>query len=270
LQLLSVEKKPQVRQYVVKALGSIGDPSARTMLTTIARNEEELYYTRGAAQNALKKLRKEVKRTSATPSPAPTRPMEQVDSSIVTFLTSNRVQVLPGNWEKGVALDFHSRFIGSDWQRSQIGELMFRLKYHEDRSVLPHLAHHLRGALDDNPELATVDLIAPVPPSEKRPFEPVQLIAETVAEIVRKPIQVVFAKRKVTAPQKEMRSLAQKQANVAGVFTCTAPVQDKTILIVDDLFDSGATLTEITRLLKANGARCVYTLVITRTIHSDA
>jgi predicted amidophosphoribosyltransferase len=38
---------------------------------------------------------------------------------------------------------------------------------------------------------------------------------------------------------------------------------------VDDLFDSGATLAEITRLLLKSGAASVNVLTLTRTIHSD-
>ena len=42
------------------------------------------------------------------------------------------------------------------------------------------------------------------------------------------------------------------------------------ILIVDDLFDSGATLEEITRLLLKNHASRVNVLTLTRTIHADS
>jgi len=39
---------------------------------------------------------------------------------------------------------------------------------------------------------------------------------------------------------------------------------------VDDLFDSGATLEEITRLLIRAGTACVNVFTLTRTIHSDS
>ena len=42
------------------------------------------------------------------------------------------------------------------------------------------------------------------------------------------------------------------------------------LLVVDDLFDSGATLEEITRVLAHAGAASVCVLTLTRTIHSDA
>jgi predicted amidophosphoribosyltransferase len=47
-------------------------------------------------------------------------------------------------------------------------------------------------------------------------------------------------------------------------------VDGKRLLVVDDLFDSGATLEETVRLLKGAGAAQVCVLTLTRTIHSDA
>lgn len=46
-------------------------------------------------------------------------------------------------------------------------------------------------------------------------------------------------------------------------------VKSRRVLLVDDLFDSGATLDEITRLLLKHGAAHVNVLTLTRTIHSD-
>jgi HEAT repeat protein len=53
-----VEVKPQVRQYVVKALGEIGDPSAIPILQVISASNSEMYYTQISAQKALKKLQR--------------------------------------------------------------------------------------------------------------------------------------------------------------------------------------------------------------------
>jgi ATP-dependent DNA helicase RecQ len=67
-----------------------------------------------------------------------------------------------------------------------------------------------------------------------------------------------------------MQTLAQKRANVTGAFSMCGNISEKRILLVDDLFDSGATLDEITKLLLKHGAFRVNVLTLTRTIHSDA
>jgi predicted amidophosphoribosyltransferase len=67
-----------------------------------------------------------------------------------------------------------------------------------------------------------------------------------------------------------MRTLAQKRANVAGAFKVQGDVRGKRLLLVDDLYDSGATLEEVTRVLRQAGAARVCVLTLTRTIHADA
>lgn len=266
LQLLAHEEKPQVRSYAIKALGKIGDPVAQEMLTQIAADDTEKYYTRASAEAALKKLSKSRKKRSISTSPS----HNHVDDKIAAFLKTAHTQPLTGIWDKGWALDFHSRYIGADWQRSQIGDLLFRLKYQEEHTTLPQIQHHLQTCIGNNPTITQVDWIVPVPPSEKRPFDHVHLLAEAIAQLITKPVKTIITKSKPTAPQKDMHTLAQKQHNIANAFNCTAPVSGKIVLVVDDLFDTGATLTEITRLLKKNGAKRVYILTITRTIHTDA
>jgi competence protein ComFC len=226
-----------------------------------------MYYTREAAQTALEALRPEAH--PAVDPPVAVRQPEELNAKIQTFLSSAHVQILTGPWAMGWALDFHSRFVGDEWQRSPVGELLFRLKYQEERAVLPQLSQYVAALVADNPELNQIDLVTPTPPSAKRPFDAVQLLAELTANLLHKPVQSVITRVKSSAPQKEMRTLAQKQQNVAGAFACATAVQGQTILVVDDLFDSGATLAEITRLLKRHGAKCVYVLTITRTIHTD-
>jgi predicted amidophosphoribosyltransferase len=85
-----------------------------------------------------------------------------------------------------------------------------------------------------------------------------------------KHVRNCLVKTRPTWPQKEMKTLAQKRANVAGAFAVQGEVAGQRILLVDDLYDSGATLEEITRVLLRNGARQVNVLTWTRTIHMDA
>lgn len=67
-----------------------------------------------------------------------------------------------------------------------------------------------------------------------------------------------------------MRTLAQKRANVAGAFAVRGDVRGKRLLVLDDLYDSGATLEEVTRVLRRAGAARLCVLTLTRTIHADA
>lgn len=136
--------------------------------------------------------------------------------------------------------------------------------------MLPALVDQATALITDHPEIAEVDAILPVPPSKPRTHDPVSSFAQALAKKLGLAYTPVLVKSRQTSPQKEMRTLAQKRANIAGAFSIQSPIKGKRLLIVDDLYDSGATLEEITRLLCRSGASRVNVLTLTRTIHSDA
>lgn len=79
----------------------------------------------------------------------------------------------------------------------------------------------------------------------------------------------VLVKTRATKQQKEMIALAQKQANVRGAFALNENLRGKHILLVDDLYDSGATLQEAARVLQRGGVASIVVLTLTKTIHTD-
>ena len=102
-------------------------------------------------------------------------------------MTTVRPIRLPGRWRYGFALDYHtvsSTYLGDDeyghpmfdTRRSDLGELLYRLKYRSDASVFDEIVQvAARFYRSWNPG-ATV--IVPVPPSRSsRPQQPVSMIA---------------------------------------------------------------------------------------------
>jgi len=63
-------------------------------------------------------------------------------------------------------------------------------------------------------------------------------------------------------PQVEMLNSPHQSANVAGAFTLGEPPMPGPVLLIDDLVDSGWTLTETGRLLSRSGSGPVYPLVL--------
>jgi len=190
--------------------------------------------------------------------------------AVDAFLNKPHPRPLVGSWQMGWALGFHSRISGVDWSRSGVGDLTYRLKYESDTTVLPALVQQTLDLFQAHPEMGQADFIIPVPSSTEREVSPVHVFCEALAGKIKLPVQSVIAKSRQTQPQKEMQTLAQKRANVAGAFSMRGDVGQKRILLVDDLFDSGATLDEITKLLLKHGTSRVNVLTLTRTIHSDA
>ena len=133
--------------------------------------------------------------------------------------------VMLGAWDDGRILDAHvsrSEFLGYseyghpqfETTRTELGELLYQLKYRGDRSVVHLIA---RAAYDFIREWnPLVDVIVPVPPSRPRSVQPLEQRA-------------------------------------------------RRILLLDDLYQSGATLNAIARLLKeSGGAARVVALALTR------
>ncbi len=194
---------------------------------------------------------------------------------ISSYLSTSHPRPIKGNWSAGFALDFHSGFKGEDWNRSGIGDLVYRLKYESDASVLPKLIEQTRSLFAAHPEMSQFDIIIPVPSSTPREFSPVHEFCKALSGALNKPVQASVVKTRQTKPQKEMQTLPQKRDNVAGAFavnndTLKGDVTGKRVLLVDDLFDSGATLEETTKVLLRSKAARVNVLTLTRTIHADA
>lgn len=205
----------------------------------------------------------------ATLSSQPAAPISQ-PNDIDSFLTRSHPRPLTGSWQTGWALGFHSRISGSDWSRSGVGDLTYRLKYESDTTVLPALIQQTLDLFQAHPEMNQADVIIPVPSSTERKVNPIHVFCEALAGKINLPMQTLVVKTRQTQPQKELKTLAQKRGNVAGAFSVRGEVKGKRVLLVDDLFDSGATLDETTRLLLKHGASRVNVLTLTRTIHSDA
>jgi predicted amidophosphoribosyltransferase len=93
---------------------------------------------------------------------------------------------LDGNWKKGLAFDLHtiaSNYLGPDeygrdrWDttRSEMGELIYRLKYGGDRSAVKRVIELLKAING----IEKFDAIIPVPSTNRnRPYQPVDEIAK--------------------------------------------------------------------------------------------
>jgi ATP-dependent DNA helicase RecQ len=195
---------------------------------------------------------------------------EHESDDVADFLSRSHPRPLLGPWHAGWALGFHSSFSGADWNRSPIGELTYRLKYQNDLSVMPQLVNQVIELSTQHSDLIEVDALVPIPPSTKREVNPLFAVVDAVGGKLKLPVRNILTKTRLTSLQKEMRTEAQKRANVAGAYAVQTNVRGQRLLVIDDLYDSGATLEEVTRVLHQAGAARVCVLTLTRTIHTDA
>lgn len=116
---------------------------------------------------------------------------------------------------------------------------------------------------------ARFDLILHVPPTESGAL--VRNFAEKISRTLNIPISHGLIKTEATSPQKAFQSSISKKENVHGKFTCLNPeeIYGKSILLIDDIFDSGYTMKEIGLYLTKTGAAAIAPLVIAKTVGGD-
>jgi competence protein ComFC len=185
---------------------------------------------------------------------------------------------LRGAWTRGWALDRHtisSTFLGYnesgyeqyDTTRSPLGELLYQLKYREQNTV-DQVAGAMAGFFDDKPNtLGRIDLVVPVPPSRTRRVQPVVAVATAIAARLDKRFSGdALRKTKETPGLKDVHDAEERRDLLRGAFEVDASqVKGAGILLIDDLYRSGATANAVTVELFAAGAARVYFLAATRT-----
>jgi len=184
-------------------------------------------------------------------------------------------QRLRGNWKAGWALDLHTissklRPDGTfDTVYTDVGEAMNQLKYHSDKTKIALLADVASKFMQTRLVTPYLDAIIPVPPSDlTRDMQPVLLLAKEIGKRLRLPVvEGVLVKTRSTAALKDIEDPKARKKELHGVFKVKdKSLAGKKVLLFDDLYRSGATLTEITDVLYNTGkVQNVYVLTITKT-----
>jgi ATP-dependent DNA helicase RecQ len=103
-----------------------------------------------------------------------------------------------------------------------------------------------------------------VPPSSPE-RDQVRLLAEAAGRQLGLPVLAAVSRTRPTQPQKLMENSTQQLANVRGAFVVTGPVPAGPVLLVDDVVDSGWTVTVIGTALREAGSGPVVPVALART-----
>ena len=128
-----------------------------------------------------------------------------------------------------------------------------------------------RGLEDFAAETAP-DLVIPVPLHPKRlrqrGYNQAVLLGETMARQWRLPFCRTNLRRiRWTEPQIELPA-AERRLNVKGAFAVASPglLRGKKVLLVDDVYTTGATVMECSRTLRRAGATAVFVATVARAV----
>jgi ComF family protein len=160
-----------------------------------------------------------------------------------------------------------------DWGRAAViyqgifAEAIQRFKYQGDI----HLADPLGWFWNKvNLEALSFEAIIPVPlhPARlrERGFNQALLLGKILGKIHNKKVLAKALRRtRNTIPQVQLDH-SERERNVRGAFAVRHQheIMDKCLLLVDDVFTTGATVNECARILKKSGAKQIFVLTLAR------
>ena len=152
---------------------------------------------------------------------------------------------------------------------SNVGNALHRSKYENGGDFPDFLLRLTLKAFHKTFGNVRFDWVLYVPPTHSGDL--VKNFAAKFASAIKVPISHKLVKVRQTSEQKVYQNGWLKQDNVKDAFSYLSPeeVNGKRILLLDDIFDSGATMKEIGKLLTTMGAETIVPIAIAKTVGGD-
>ena len=151
----------------------------------------------------------------------------------------------------------------ADNVRRSIVRFKFRDKDVYAKTYAPFIADKIKKELSGR-----YDIISWAPVSwlrrQQRRYDQAQVLARAVSkQLGAKPLRTL-RKYRHTKPSSSLKDKSQRQANVRDAYRAVKPdrFRGKRVLLIDDVYTTGSTLSECARVLKAAGAKEVVCAVI--------
>ncbi|HRY82374.1 MAG TPA: ComF family protein [Candidatus Moranbacteria bacterium] len=180
--------------------------------------------------------------------------------------------------------------VSAKYEKSGISRLVHCFKYNFIPDLGTPLAKIISEAIIFH-NLPLPDFIIPIPLHSRRlrwrGFNQSEILAKNLSEILTPgfPLSVIsnfLIRKKYTTAQMKIKNYQERQKNVKNIFGLNkdfqnqhsnhssdnskirVALQDKTVLLIDDISTTGSTLFEAGRILKSAGAKKVFGAVIAR------
>ena len=149
-----------------------------------------------------------------------------------------------------------------------IEELIHKFKYNQKiqyETIFKQLFNEFLGAFK---VLDGIDLVVPIPlhPTRlrEREYNQSQILANIISQTINKPLALnILMRTRNTKSQVCLDEIGRKE-NITGCFSINkyTKLENKSILLVDDVFTTGVTLSEAARTFKDNKLNRVFALTL--------
>ena len=152
-------------------------------------------------------------------------------------------------------------------------EMVLGFKFERHVWLRDDFVDWLEAAAASRFNLAAVDLVVPMPTTVRhrmdRGYNPCELLAEELARRICRVCRRVLSRQGKFARQGSLNE-EERLENVKGTFAVKRPeyVRGRTILVVDDIMTTGATLAECAKTLKEAGASRVWSATLARSVRT--
>lgn len=178
-------------------------------------------------------------------------------------------------------------YIAGDYDDKLLAELIKKYKFNYQQKIGPYLARFLCSFWDQLrrekqlPEIAPLELLViPIPLSKKRErsrgFNQSTILAQIFCDYFSYALNENLKRIKNRPPQSSLNE-KERAKNIKNVFAWSEDIlelkanakkpkilENKTIILIDDVVTTGATLNEAAKILKAAGANKVCALVLAK------
>lgn len=168
-------------------------------------------------------------------------------------------------------------YIAGDYEDKVLNKLIIKYKYNflsplgkflADFLILFWKTAKLATEFIDSKNRTESILVIPIPLSKKRlrwrGFNQAEILAREFCLAFNYQLSLNLKRKKHCPPQAELNE-AERLANIQSVFSWNGQkLNGQTIIIIDDVVTTGATLNEAAKTLKASGAGNIYALVLAK------
>jgi len=184
--------------------------------------------------------------------------LELLQSTLCLTISPHLQPSFTNELDEAYALDFTFQQGVQPLTYTDPGKLQHEAKDLRIASAANALATVATEVIRGHPTLLRADIIAAMPRRPSKPYHLPEHLLSEIGAILKRPVGLRLFK--TDHPKLRDLSLPQKLEALKTVFRLEESVQGKSVLIIDDLYQSGASVWSLAGFLKSNGAREVYAL----------